>query len=140
LERPEDFDPRCDRIASVQRKTNARSLPNAATYGQSGQAFVFSPSDSQQCPQEIPAMPKAPKKYAIPMMYDDAARVVAHAALVVQAEANRLHKVVEQLNQRPLKVFTQKERDARFYDLHRVPRVKGPSRTRKAAADQEAEA
>jgi hypothetical protein len=73
---------------------------------------------------------KQPKKYAIPMLHDDAARIVAHSALVVQAEANRLHKIVEQLNKRPLKVWTQKERDQRFYDLHRVPRVKGPSRTR----------
>lgn len=76
---------------------------------------------------------KPPKKYAIPMMYDDAARIVGHAALVMQAEANRLHRIVEQLNQRPLKEFTQKERDQRYFQLHRVPRVRGPSRTRAEA-------
>jgi hypothetical protein len=73
---------------------------------------------------------KPPKKYAVPMLYDDAARVVCHAALVMQAEANRLHRIVEHLNNRPLKEFTQKERDQRYFHLHGVPRVKGPSRTR----------
>jgi hypothetical protein len=58
----------------------------------------------------------------VPMHPADAARVVHRAARIAQALTDRLNREVDRLNQRPVQVFTQKER-TRIATEMRVPRV-----------------
>ena len=62
------------------------------------------------------------KRYAVPMFNDDAARIVAVAAINVQAIADQLHRHVDRLNQRPVRPFTRREQLERAKDM----RIKRP--------------
>jgi hypothetical protein len=82
---------------------------------------------------------KPPPRYAVPMLHDDAARVVCRAALSVQAIADRLHREVERLNRRPQRVLSARERKQRRYDMQ-MQFVGGPTPRPRKPADEKAEA